>query len=227
MKNLLYTICDEEYIPLLNRWIENMREHTSAEICIITPNNLSYNSLYFVNQHRVDNFDFKFTGKFDIITYQNINHYNNILFLDLDILAKKNFDHIFTKINSNLKVIHSVREIPSILDAQEFHRCNVGTCIYPDYGYNAGTFGFNISLLPMIQKFYEFIINNKHKAICDQPLFNMFFNEKRQLDGSLSDDVFLDGYSINEKKINHYPLIHFLGSYGDINNKLNRINNYV
>jgi lipopolysaccharide biosynthesis glycosyltransferase len=229
MKNLIYTICDNNYKDLLPFWINSIRTYNDVDLLVISSPNFSSSDLTYI--HHVDHqFDYKYTSKFLINRVSDISDYDNFLFLDLDIICKSNLDDLFIKISSDIDKIHGVKETESLILSDKFHRFDNINQFYitdDDIGYNAGTFGFNKNLLNVFDQFLQFINNNKSYAYCDQPAFNMFFNDRKLLLPSLSEFVYLDGHEVNSTNAESCRLFHFLGCYGDIGNKIKRIECYV
>jgi hypothetical protein len=135
---------------------------------------------------------------------------------------------LFETINK-ADIIHGVKEKVSLLQSDYFHRFsdlsgyNIDDS---DFAYNAGTFGFNKNMRKIFIDFIDFTNNNKNQH-CDQPIFNVFFNHRKIIQPTLSEFVFLENYSININPIEKCNLVHFLGNYGNIHNKITRIKNYV
>jgi lipopolysaccharide biosynthesis glycosyltransferase len=173
-------------------------------------------------------FDYRYVSKFVINNFSNIDQYDNFLFLDLDIICNANLDKVFETIN-NSDIVHGVKEKECLLKSDHFHKFddlssyNINDS---DLAYNAGTFGFNKNLRKIFINFIDFINQNKNQY-CDQPIFNVYFNHHKLIQPTLSEFVFLENYSININPIEKCNLVHFLGNYGNIHNKITRIKNYV
>jgi lipopolysaccharide biosynthesis glycosyltransferase len=228
MKNLIYTICDNNYKQLLHLWLHGIKKYNSdVDILIICPENLDIDDN--VLTHRVLNFDYKYSAKFLIGQYKNIKDYKNILYLDLDIVCKNSLSPVFSIIENNNKVINGVIEKASLKNSDHFHRySDAYTYLIKDnwLAFNAGTFGFSINIVEVFKEYLDYTSEHLDK-LCDQPIFNMFFNGNNLIVPTLSDYVYLHNYSINTKSIEEYPLIHFLGDYGNAQIKINNIKSYV
>jgi lipopolysaccharide biosynthesis glycosyltransferase len=226
MKSLIYTICDNTYLEVLNIWKENIQKYNDTDILVICPK--SFVCPDDLATHRLDNFEYKYTAKFSINDFNNVSEYDNFLYLDLDILCLKQIDHIFEKIDNNKNIIHGVKEGHSLRHSGPFHRFMEidPETIDEKYAiYNAGTFGFNKNMLPIFLEYLQY--TNQHlNSLCDQPIFNMFFNQKELIQPTLWDDVYLIDFGVNQHPMNQYPLIHFVGAYGDPNYKLGWMRNF-
>ncbi len=231
MKNryLIYTIVDDRYMPLLSMWVRSIRDHNPfLDIALIVPDvstipNGEINDIILL---KTDSFDYKYTTKYTIIKYDIFNQYTDFLYLDLDIICTKPLDEIFIKIAEYPTKIHTRTEHICLNSTDSFHKFNKDTIVDESLSaFNAGSFGFNRAFKQEIHTFLQFINNNKEHAICDQPLFNMFFSVNNKTIPTLDAYVWLDGYrhSLSQDKFN---CIHFLGCYGDISNKIKRIQDY-
>ena len=223
MKNLLYFISDIKYKNILQYNINRIKEISNAnfDICCIAEKTLTFTQeeiqpdfIYYI-----DNFDYRYSAKYEIESWQHSINYDNFLYLDTDCIVKKNINQIFKVIENNKHIIHGVMEYNISLNTANigFHRFS--TKIYPHTPmcFNAGTFGFNKNILPLLTEFKEYITLNKKLAFIDQSLFNEFFaGEKNILQNTLcsyvnlfnSDSIYGD---INGTTFKNAHIIHFLG----------------
>lgn len=223
-KNLIYFICDNSYIEILNFNIDTFLNNINQDIdiCVICPNNFQLNSRYEsknIYLFKQDEYDYRHTSKFNICNWPFINNYTNILYIDVDAIIVKNPNNIFKCIDSNHNIIHSVKEVDSINDRinDGFFRFTSQIFKNNPIGYNCGTFGFNIKMLDTINDLLNFCINNKINALCDQPMYNEFLINLNLINNTLSDFVYLNGNkdyydNINKINIDNAIIIHFLGN---------------
>jgi lipopolysaccharide biosynthesis glycosyltransferase len=227
MKNLVYTICDNNYKQLFNIWLNSLNKYNSYDVLVICPSDFETDKN--VLTHRVPNFDYKYSAKFLIGQYARIKDYKNILYLDLDIICQQSLIPVFDVIEKHDTLISGVKEKNCLKSSDHFHRYDArhSDAIKDDWiAFNAGTFGFNINIIEVFNEYLIYTQQNLDK-LCDQPIFNMFFNRNNLIVPTLSDYVYLDNCHVNTKSMHEYALIHFLGCYGDAQNKINRINSHV
>lgn len=225
MRKLIYTILDQNYLPLFATWVNHIKLYNPfIDIAVICPTELIIPEEHarYVEVLRSMNFDYRYYSKYTIFDYDINSYYTDFLYLDLDVICIKPLDEIFHTIHINSDKIHCRTEAKVLMDAQEYHKFNKNTIVDIDLaGFNAGTFGFNVACKSRIIKFIKFIDENKHQAICDQPLFNMFFSVQRETLPTLDHYVWLDGW--DNSLAEEFYLLHYLGNYGKISNKISRI----
>jgi lipopolysaccharide biosynthesis glycosyltransferase len=222
MKNLIYTIVTKNYEPIFNLFLTSITRHTKFDICCITDSVCSSTHIY-----NCPNFDSKFDARFRIGEWESSKNYDNFLYLDVDILCQKDIGIIFEIIDSNKDCLHCVKELDCLNRAGFYH--TFSGHIFDDScpAYNSGTFGFNKKILPLFNELLIYINDNRHLAICDQPLFNEFFTKKNVLVSTLSPYVYLmnDNLYRNVNPINLEDVVfrHYLGDYGNVDIKIRKM----
>jgi lipopolysaccharide biosynthesis glycosyltransferase len=232
MKNLIYTNCTDNYKEVLNLWANSLNHYNNIDLLVLCPENFECDSRFL--KHPIKNFNHSYTGRFFIHEYEKINDYDNILYLDLDILCLKPLEELFKTIDRNKDIIHGVKEGEYLKYTGPFHRfMNVDQNSISEkiHAYNSGTFGFNRNMLSVFPEFIKFVekeleTNSHDPFFSDQPFFNMFFANKELLKPTLWEYVFLIDFGINAHPVEECNLIHFVGSYGDPNYKLNLMRDY-
>jgi lipopolysaccharide biosynthesis glycosyltransferase len=214
--NLVYYICDDYYKDVLSVNLKHLYKHNDVDTCCIAPRGFKPNKKHSPTHiYYVDNFDYKYTAKFIISEWNKISNYENILYLDTDAIPCKPLHDVFNTIQEQNNVMHGVLEKLSLNKSDLYHKFSHD--IYPDntHAYNAGTFGFNIKLLPILNEYIQYTNEVRGKAILDQPIFNEFFNKKKIIYPTLSKFTYL--FNDIYKDINNTPLslasiVHFLGN---------------
>jgi hypothetical protein len=225
MKNLIYTICDETYHPLLPIWFNAIRKYSSEDVLVIHPKSFSINvpCLEFIDP----SFCYRYDSKYNITEWDLFDNYDNFLYLDLDAICVGDFSAIFEEANNNPDFLHGACEDLSLHNGRDYHVIEEYRHLIRDdhKAYNAGQFAFNKKFLYRIQEYKEFYKPQKQKSNCDQPLFNMFFSINNLIKSTLSEYVSLHACSVNKYEENHYKIIHYLGFFGAIQIKLDKIKN--
>jgi len=176
MKNIIYTIVDKNFLKLFKYFYYSLRNvNPEIKLLCITPKDLEI-KFKDVIQYKIDDFDFKYSGKYKIVEWLEFDNYDNYIYLDSDILFLEDPEILFSEIEKDKSKIHSVRENHSLNNATIFHNYN-GTIFEQDSpSFNAGNFGFNKILKSKFKDFLIYIKENKLKAShYDQPLFNIYF----------------------------------------------------
>lgn len=230
-KNLIYFSVNERYIECLNFNLTLIKKITPGcfDVCCIIPKGLDGIA------HKIHTFGLPepfnlHSSRFSIVQWENFENYNNFLYLDADAVLVKSPNMIFDVIERQPEFIHGVKEKENISDVTDsFFRFTTDD-IYGYTGFNSGTFGFNRKMKNVICEFIEYINANKHMALNDQPLYNEFFNGKKNILPTLSNFVYLkdpirlyDINKINMTSKHEATIIHFLGRYGDLDYKLTAI----
>lgn len=208
MKNLIYSIVDKNFIKQFKYFYHSlMKVNSEIPLLCITPADLE---IKFSNifQFKLNDFDYRYTGKYQITKWEKFDNYENFLYLDADIYFQKDPLEIFKEIEKNCDMIHGVKEGDSIINASLNHRIE-NDIIYKDSPYfNAGTFGFNKKLKTKIQEFALYVFENKNsESIHDQPLFNKFFRNTITENLSKHIEIFEVVKPINPK------ITHLAGSF--------------
>jgi lipopolysaccharide biosynthesis glycosyltransferase len=148
--------------------------------------------------------------------------YRNFLYIDTDIIAKKDINPILDEIKSNEVEVFCVNEIDKIKKDDLYHAySNNGEFVETALpGLNSGTFGFSLKNkdlllgIPKMEKGCYALENSKS----DQPAFNKTIHEKAKFNTSLRKFVCLNPAreAVNESTI----LIHFAGDAGLAERKL-------
>lgn len=230
-KNLIYTICSGGYIKLLEMFVKSLKRFNDIDILVITDDQLMIPKIQKLGClcHLTTRIDWRHSGKFIFYEYPGYIHYDNFLFLDTDIICKQNLDSLFETIESDKTKFHLVKARESLkgtIKAQDGFNVTKWFRIR-DYdpkensmGYNAGTFGFNKLLFPHIQKLHDYMKTNRHKGICDQPIFNVYIDYFEVGTPSLSEYVWLDlDISRNKCTLQSSSLVHFVRGYGAVEYK--------
>ena len=220
--NLIYFICDDFYKDVLEFNISKCIKNSNInfDICIICPIGFKLNreinkNIFFFEQNE---FDYKFTAKFNICNWDQIKNYKNILYLDVDAIVNSSIEGIFETINSDKNIIHGVKEVTNINDRinDVFFRFTKSIFDNKAIGYNCGTFGFNKKMLKTIKELLNFCELHKKEAFCDQPIYNEFIIKRNLISNTLSNFVYLYGdesyyNKINKIKKEKASIIHFIG----------------
>lgn len=214
MKNLLYTAINKKYLKLFKYFYHSFRKYDqNCDLLCITDNDTDL-SQYDLYQYKELNFDPVYTAKFLINKWERLSEYENILYLDSDVIIEDSLDPLFEKISSDIDAIHCVKEGESLNRASEYHNFDKRQFSKDVPAFNAGTFGFNIKSKEYIKQLVNYMEENKQKAICDQPIFNIFLYGK--IKNSFDKDVHLfDIIRPREAK-----LVHLLGSVYNPKGKL-------
>lgn len=236
-ENLIYTICSGGYIKLLEMFVKSIKKFNDVDILIITdevsmvPKITELNCLPFVTTK----IDWRHSGKFIFYQYPDYHRYENFLFLDTDIICKKNLDGLFETIESDKSKFHLVKARESLkgtIKAQDgfnvtkWFRTRDYSPKENSMGYNAGTFGFNKLLFPHILKLHDYLKTNRNKGICDQPIFNVYVDYFEIGKPSLSQYVWLDlDVSRNKCTLDSSSLVHFVRGYGAVEYKEEKMRN--
>ena len=218
VSNLVYYICDNNYSDVLEINLKHLYQHNNVDTCCIAPHGFIPEAKYAPTHiHYVDDFDYKYTAKFIIGDWDKIYNYENILYLDVDAIPKKDLGEIFETIQNQNDIIHGVVEKISLNNSDSYHKFSNDH--YPDntFAYNAGTFGFNIKMLNIFKDYLLFTSEIKNIAELDQPIFNEFFNKIKLIQPTLSKFVHLynmnDIYKdINQTSLDSASIVHFLGN---------------
>jgi hypothetical protein len=230
-KNLIYTICSGKYVALLEMFVKSIRKFNDVDILIITDDNsmvpkiLELKCLLFMTTK----IDWRHSGKFIFYQYPDYDRYDNFLFLDTDIICKKNLDGLFETIESDKTKFHLVKARESLkgtvraqdgFNVTKWFRTQDYAPKENSMGYNAGTFGFNKLLFPHILKLHDYLRTNRHKGICDQPIFNVYIDYFELGSPSLSEYLWLDlDVSRNKCTLDSSSLVHFVKGYGAVEYK--------
>lgn len=217
MKNLIYLVSDENYKECLKICVDSIFKHNDIDVCCIAPENFkpyAPTKTYFVK-----NFDWKYRDKYSIVNWNDFDNYDNFLYLDSDTICYKKLDSIFNNIQESPENMHCVSEILEPLSLGGIDGFRFSESLLSDpRRYNAGTFGFNKKIKPIIFEFLSYIEKYKGITWSDQPLFNEFFISKNMTINTLSKYVYLEGEiwkTANSISQNDACVRHYLGRYGN------------
>lgn len=205
-KNLIYTCFDENFFKYFKYLYYSFHkyEHNCDFLCITTKN-INLNA-YKVIQYKTENLDTKYTGKYIISELEILDQYENILYLDSDIILLDSLNWVFEKIELDKDKIHAAKENESLNRANEYFNFDGRQFEKDTPSFNAGSFGFNKKKKEEIKKLLFYIQENKNKGIHDQPFFNIYFHDK--IKNSFGEHIeFFECYKPFNSK-----LIHFFGT---------------
>lgn len=233
--NLIY-VCvfnRSEFIDLLDLLLEsinlfskinsnttNILIYTSTEYMNIIKNkHFDNNNILFYINDNYTNVDLACRARLDIFDYDNINKYDNILYLDTDILIQDDIQKIFNIIDDN--VLYAVEE-GNILDNNIF-----------DY-WGKTLFGSDIYLYDDKTAFSSGVLLFKN-TIEIKNLFTQIKNHIKERNNSFPpfDQPYIvyNAFKLklyNNKKLNNNNVIvHFYGGVGVCDHKLIEMNNYL
>jgi hypothetical protein len=175
MRNIVYTIIDKNFYKLFKYFYYSLRKvNPEIKLLCITPKDLE---IKFKNvlQYKIEDFDFKYSGKYKIVEWPEFDNYDNYIYLDSDVLFLEDPKDLFLEIQKDKNKIHSVRENHSLNNSDACHNYNK-TIFNPDSpSFNAGNFGFNKTLKSKFKDFLIYIKNNTELSLYDQSLFNTYF----------------------------------------------------
>jgi lipopolysaccharide biosynthesis glycosyltransferase len=133
MKNLIY-VCvfnNDKYLKLLFLFLESLHLYgkldentelliyTSSQFVEIIKNNSFYNDkIHFFTNDNYNSSDLALKARLDIFSYENIDNYQRILYLDTDILILKDINKLFDLIEEN--IIYALREGDLISDKYSY-----------------------------------------------------------------------------------------------------------
>lgn len=214
MKNIIYTIADKNFLKLFKYFYYSLRRYdTETKLVCITPKDveIKFNDII---QYKIDDFDFKYFGKYKIVEWPDFDLYENYIYLDSDILFLENPKNLFIEIEKDKNKIHSVIENYSINNADEHFNFDKIIFEKDTPSFNAGNFGFHKNFKNKIKEFIDYTEKNKEKSkISDQPLFNIFFH-------NLINDSFSKYIELFEMVKPIKPkAVHLLGSMYNIGGK--------
>ena len=229
-KNVIYFSINKNYLECLTYNLNCLKKITkNYDICCIIPQELNLQLTEIKKHCLLDVFDL-YSSRFLIYKWEEFNRYDNFLYLDADAILLKSPDEIFKIIESQPDFIHGVKEKHDISCLKDPFFRFTDNKIENAIGYNSGTFGFNKKISYIFPEFVEYINLNKEKALNDQPLYNEFFNIKKNILPTLSKFVYFkdpinyyDKNNINIICKSDATIIHFLGNYGNLNYKLEKI----
>lgn len=204
----------------------------------ITDGNSIPNVPFIVEHERVFNYslqvdDFSFKSKYSINSWSNIKYYDNILYLDCDVLCLNSVDKVFDAIENNKDFLNGVIEHICFNESGHYYRFKDIKYDEKTPAYNAGSFGFNKKLLYQFDLFLDFITLNSQYVLTEQPLFNEFFISKNLLSSDISSFVYLDcdcenHLNINSsKKVKDITFLHALGGYENVEKKFVKMKNIL
>lgn len=181
--NLIYTIANEDYFPLLRLFAESLRIFSDVDLCILIPARAETPEIdaFF---HRLRPFDFPFTSKFQITNWPNYSLYSKFLYVDPDSIFCGDPAEIFNSIGESMQA-------PVEIYGDNFGQAFILPWFegHTDFVVNAGTFACDLERVNMFPELCGYIESNKHRAPFDQPLFNQFWIEKGLLSPELSSFV--------------------------------------
>ena len=176
MKNIIYTIVDQNFLKIFKYFYRSLRsKNKSIDLLCITPENLDL-KFEDVKQLKLKDFDSKFSAKYKIIEWEKFEDYDNYLYLDCDIYFLKDPYPLFLEVQKENCKLHGIKEEESLNNARHYHNFNNSVFEIDTPCFNAGSFGFNKKMKNKIVDFLFYIDINKTKAWTDQPLFNIFFH---------------------------------------------------
>jgi hypothetical protein len=167
-----------------------------------------------------------------IFNYDNIDNYENILYLDCDIIATKSIDFLFNRNLLKSNTLYTVQEtcFKDIIDSpyhgfgifekELFFKMEINNQV----PFNAGQFLFKNSLLMKLHfdNLIWFMNEWRFQSFFEQSFMNYYFNTNLLTDSTyLSDHVLL--YKWNNFIKPDAKLIHFLGQALNYKDKLNSI----
>ena len=225
MANLIYFAIGNNYKDCLFICLNQLVKYSNADICCISSESFALDNLN-IKTYILNDFDYKYSARFNIVNWEYFDNYENFLYLDSDVLCYKKTDDIFNDIQNQPDIVHGVRELQSIQETtDEMFRLSQNP-LPVSCAYNSGSFGFNKKIKPVFSEFLRFIEQNKSIAINDQPLFNEFFIARKIIGPTLSKYVYLEGRQyepINIIKQKDAVIRHFVCGYGNSKSKCSRM----
>lgn len=216
MKNIIYFAFNKDYLKLFKYSYYSIRRHNpEIEILCIIPKGLEIGKNIQVQKFEQENYDYEYSARYTIASWEKFDEYDNYLYLDCDTLCLGKLEEFFLEIDKEKNKIHAVKENESINKASYHYNFDQRQFIKDTPSFNSGTFGFNKQMKQSFVNFTQFIQENKKKAVFfDQPLFNIYFH-----------DQFLESFSKYVELFERYKplntrLVHLLGSLYNSNGKL-------
>ena len=243
-KNLIYYTIgnDEVYVEFLERSIKTLRTlgNYSDDILIISDDTcikivkekfidckilhikedpageeqyISYKSLAAFNKLR-------------IAEYENILKYENIIYLDLDMLIQNDINAIFDIIPENKILISNEEGVVGdsrrfwgshLFSAEEKIKYNIDNI----NGINSGFFGFKPLMLHHFSVIYNMAINDADRThqVCEQPVFNRYLIINNLYDSSATNLFLQKGSFVDPREYEEKTVIHFANGVGNYNGK--------
>lgn len=178
-------------------------------------------------------------NKTKIFGYQNINDYENILYLDGDTLVNYDLSKMFEKCKKDDR-LYGVVEDYSIENHRRIH-FSLGTYTQEDidffrekliYTFNCGVFLFKNSYLMKkhFNNVYQIMVNHQGDFFADQSFMNYYFNTLNLINTTkIKKDV--DCVYVVEENINYITdfyqkIYHFLGGTYFGENKINKMKEF-
>jgi alpha-N-acetylglucosamine transferase len=249
-KNLIYySVFDKPYSELLKISICSLIKTKSKnfDILILTDldtkkyieyflNKINYKINYKILEKPLSRIESSMC-KVKIYDFQDINEYENILYLDCDIIAIKNIDSIFNELkhetlyvshNNNMLKLEAHKFNPYIgfqsIDESIFNQIKQ----YNQRPFNAGQFLFKNSL--KMKRHFEnlnwFIKNWPGKYFFEQSFMNYYFCSGILINSLLDDLFFFVKKDSKEFPPKKSKFIHFVGPACEGEEKLINIRNY-
>jgi hypothetical protein len=251
-KNLIYYSCfNNKYAELLSKSILSLYKTNSKKFDILIITDLvtkksiekikeisNYQIQYKITETPYDGVEAS-KLKASIYEYENIDLYENILYLDCDIIAIKNIDFIFN--NSNLqyeKIYVSNNNGILSIEAHKFNPYIGFTSMSDDIfdlvkfnnqkPFNAGQFLFKNSLKMKIhfENLNWFMKNWPGKYFFEQSFMNYYFCSALLTDSFLDNLVFFVKKDLKKLPFKNSVFIHFVGPALEAEKKILNIKNY-
>jgi lipopolysaccharide biosynthesis glycosyltransferase len=237
MKKLIFitAFIDINYIKMLSLLVKTLYTYGNIDnntyILIYTSSkfkNIIENSKFYTDKiiiftnDNINSIDSACKSRLDLFSYEYIDNYSKILYLDTDILIQKNINFIFDLICENK--IYAIRDCCIDNDPNDFvggqtlFKNEIND--YPDKsGFNSGVMGFNncIEIKNLFQTIKNHMNIDKSAKFNDQPYF--VYNAKKY--------NLINNYTLNDfveltdqiPKTNK-PILHISGGPGLYTNKL-------
>lgn len=247
-KNLVYYTVSikDEYVEFLKKSIESIDLSNQEQIDILILTDKKYfeknlstfkrvnTTIFLIDEPK--NFDEACFSKLKIWDYPNINQYENILYLDSDILVNKNLSSVFEKCTDENK-LYVVVEDYNIQNHNRIH-FSLGTYKYEDldffqknkiFTFNAGTFMFKNGFL--MKKHFKNVSNliehHNGEYFTDQSFMNYYFNTYKLADSNAIvkdlDYKFVVNSNFSQNFDSNNCVMHFLTENGNKETTLERM----
>jgi hypothetical protein len=172
-------------------------------------------------------------NKLEIYSYENINIYDKIFYIDLDMMIQNNVDKLFELLDNKILISGDIGNIHTnqyywgdFLFSDEEKRTYD---IYNKIGMNCGFFGFKKEILHHIKNISDKIIEDNEiniHGVCEQPTMNKYLIINNLYNLNATDLILQHAIDKNLDMHKEKIVLHFNGGVGNYNRKLQPITNW-
>jgi lipopolysaccharide biosynthesis glycosyltransferase len=238
-KKLIYYSINENYLDTLDIALNSLRENKTEDIDILIITNSiceevlleKHNDLlYHVVEKKHTSESMAGQNKYKIATYDGLENYEKVIYLDSDTLVIKDINILFDYMDED--EVYTNQGYGSDLSHKTFSFGLTGEEIKQiksekKFGLNSGVFGFTKKQIPFMKLLNDFVQGNKHnklEASYDQPFFGTFMYRNNKtykqfgcpLHSPDCENVLINNEGIHNshKNLDTVVIVHFAGQIG-------------